>query len=74
MKYLNLYACNKIFPITAAEDRINGITPTDKRSFTVMCVKNTIRTNGTMLAGIASKRQFKIFHPSDKLRPYKNPE
>ena len=38
-----------------------------------MCVKNTIKINGTMLAGIASKRQFKIFHPSDKMRPYKNP-
>ena len=62
------------FPITAAEDIMNGITPTDKRSFTVMCVKNTIRISGTMLAGIASKRQFKIFHPSDNMRPYKNPE
>jgi hypothetical protein len=70
---LNLYACSKTFPITAADERTNGITPTDKRSSTVMCVKNTIKINGTMLAGIASKRQFKIFHPSDKRRPYKNP-
>ena len=74
IKYLNLYACNKTLPITAAEDRTNGMTPTDKRSSTVMCVKSTMRTNGTMLAGIASIRQFKIFHPSDKMRPYKNPE
>ena len=64
----------RLFRLQLAEDRINGITPTDKRSFTVMCVKNTIKINGTMLAGIASKRQFKLFHPSDKIRPYKNPE
>jgi hypothetical protein len=58
MKYLNRYACNIILTIIDAAESINGIRPTAKTSLSETGVKINMIRNGTILAGMASRRQF----------------
>jgi alcohol dehydrogenase class IV len=59
MKYLKRTACRNIFARAAAADAINGTKPTLNRSCGVTLVVRKRIMNGTMLAGMATSRQFK---------------
>jgi hypothetical protein len=58
IKYLNRIACNNILVTAAAEEATKGTSPTLKMSCgeTLVVVKSM--RNGTMLAGMATNRQF----------------
>jgi len=59
MKNLNRIACKSILATAAAADAMNGTSPTLKTSCgDTLVVRNRIM-NGTMLAGMATRRQFK---------------
>jgi hypothetical protein len=62
VKYLNLYACSITLTIIEAAEIMKGIRPTAKTSLSETGVKINMIRNGTILAGIASKRQFKDIH------------
>jgi hypothetical protein len=62
MKYLNLYPCNIILTIIDPAEIMKGIRPTAKTSLIETGVKINIIRNGTILAGIASRRQFNDGH------------
>jgi ribosomal protein S3 len=62
MKYLNRYACSIILTMTEAAEIIKGTRPTAKTSLGETGVKINMITNGTILAGIASSRQFNDNH------------
>jgi GTPase SAR1 family protein len=53
MKYLNLYACNKIRTITADTESRNGSTPTENTSAGETGVKANNNKNGTRLTATA---------------------
>jgi hypothetical protein len=58
IKYLKRKACSIILTITDKQDTTNGIIPTANRSSGVIWVNKSISSKGTILAGIASSRQF----------------
>ena len=62
MKYLNRYACSIILTMTEAAENMKGTRPTAKTSLTETGVKINMIRNGTILAGIASSRQFNDSH------------
>jgi hypothetical protein len=51
-----------ILPITATHEITNGIAPTANMSSGDICVNKSISIKGTILAGIASSRQFNNSH------------
>jgi hypothetical protein len=59
---LNRYACNIILTMTEAAENMKGMRPTAKTSLSETGVKINIIRNGTILAGIASSRQFNDNH------------
>jgi GTPase SAR1 family protein len=59
MKYLNLYACNKIRTITADTESRNGSTPTENTSAGETGVKANNNKNGTRLTATAIILHFK---------------
>jgi GPN-loop GTPase len=59
IKYLNLYACNKIRIITADTERRNGNGPTEKTSAGETGVKANKNKNGTRLTATAIILHFK---------------
>ena len=60
MKYLNLYACNKIRTITADTESRNGSTPTENTSAGETGVKANNNKNGTRLTATAIILHFKF--------------
>jgi GTPase SAR1 family protein len=60
MKYLNLYACNKIRTITADTESRNGSTPTENTSAGETGVKANNNKNGTRLTVTAIILHFKL--------------
>src|SRR5919106_2053701 len=59
IKYLNLYACNKILTITAETERRNGIGPTEKTSAGETGVNVKSNKNGIRLTATAINLHFK---------------
>jgi hypothetical protein len=59
MKYLNLYACNKIRTITADTESRNGSAPTENTSAGETGVKANNNKNGTRLTATAIILHFK---------------
>jgi hypothetical protein len=62
IKYLKRKACNIILPITDTHEITNGSAPTANISSGEIRVNKIISSNGTILAGIASSRQFNNGH------------